>query len=247
MIHDRIGKSRNSNALSKGDLGRLADAAVLLQQFAQSNLGRELARIERQLQNRDANTLVPLLSELGLNADVVAAALLIKRVAGQINVTLHALGVLMALPTILEPGEHIQSASLGAGNTGRAFDLETNLRIAEFKFIQWRGGAEAIRQNSLFKDFYMLAEAQIDKRKYLYIVDLTFPLKFLTGRRALKSVMSKDTKLYSEFKRQYDDRFLRVYEYFEYRRNDVTLVDLCSVVPSLCSLTKNLDGLDELP
>lgn len=93
----------------------------------------------------------------------------------------------------------------------------------------------------------MLAEAKTDKRKYLYIVDLTFPMKFLTGRRALKSVMSKDTKLYSEFKSQYDQSFSRVHEYFEYRRNDVTLVDLCSVVPSLCVLAKDLDldGPDE--
>jgi hypothetical protein len=59
---------------------------------------------------------------------------------------------------ILRPGEVIDCVSLGAGNTGRAFDLETNLRIAEFKFIHWQGGPESIRQNSLFKDFYEMAE-----------------------------------------------------------------------------------------
>jgi hypothetical protein len=32
---------------------------------------------------------------------------------------------------------------IGAGYTGREFDLETNYRVAEFKFIHWRGGPEA--------------------------------------------------------------------------------------------------------
>jgi RNA polymerase sigma-70 factor (ECF subfamily) len=33
----------------------------------------------------------------------------------------------------LEPGELVQSLSLGAGNTGRAHDLETDRRIDEFR------------------------------------------------------------------------------------------------------------------
>lgn len=45
----------------------------------------------------------------------------------------------MCLPHILEPDERVESVSLGAGNTGRDFDLETNVRVAEFKFIHWRG------------------------------------------------------------------------------------------------------------
>jgi hypothetical protein len=66
----------------------------------------------------------------------------------------------------LEPAERVEYLSLGAGNTGKAFDLETDLRVCEFKFINWQGGAEAIRQNALFKDLYLLAEASTAKRKY---------------------------------------------------------------------------------
>ena len=77
--------------------------------------------------------------------------------------------------------------SLGAGNTGRAFDLETNKRIAEFKFIRWQGGPEAIRQNALFKDFYFMAEHAGVKRKYLYVHDAHrqdphLPMRYDTGR-----------------------------------------------------------------
>ena len=64
----------------------------------------------------------------------------------------------------------IEYVSLGAGNTGRAFDLETNQRIAEFKFIHWQGGPESIRQNSLFKDFYEMAEYDTRKQKFLYVL-----------------------------------------------------------------------------
>jgi hypothetical protein len=72
---------------------------------------------------------------------------------------------------------------------GRA--LETDRRVAEFKFIHWRGGADAIRQNSLFKDYYLLAEHPTKKRKELFVLDTTHPLKFLRGGRALRSVLSK--------------------------------------------------------
>jgi hypothetical protein len=64
----------------------------------------------------------------------------------------------------------IEYVSLSAGNTKRKFDLEANQRIAEFNFIRWQGGSESIRQNSLFKDFYGLAEQGTQKEKFLYVL-----------------------------------------------------------------------------
>jgi len=84
-----------------------------------------------------------------LNPELLRAAFALKQLAGQINVIIHASGILAALPSILEDSEVIESLSLGAGNTGRDFDLETDRRVAEFKFINWKGGPESIRQNSL--------------------------------------------------------------------------------------------------
>ena len=101
---------------------------------------------------------------------------MIKRLAGEIHVVIHALGILLCLPHILKTGEIVESVSLGAGNTGKAFDLETNRRIAEFKFIRWQGGAEMIRQNALFKDFYLMAEHSTHKEKYLYVLGTEIPL-----------------------------------------------------------------------
>jgi len=135
------------------------------------------------------------------------AALFMKQAAGQVNVLIHAVGILLSLPHILQDGEVVESLSLGAGNTGRPFDLETNRRIAEFKFITWKGGPESIRQNSLFKDFYMMAEYETKKEKYLYVIDTHHPLKFFQGGRVLSSVLSRNNKLSKEFEDRYGNRF----------------------------------------
>src|SRR5204862_2851442 len=120
-------------------------------------------------------------------------ALTIKELAGQVHVVIHAVGILVALPYILERDERIESVSLGAGNTGRDHDLVTDRRIAEFKFIAWRGGAESIRQNALFIDLFNLASAEGRKGRYLYVVDREHPDRFLTSRRALSSVLSRNS------------------------------------------------------
>lgn len=123
---------------------------------------------------------------------LLQAALGVKRMAGQINVIVHAVGILVSLPYVLEPGERIESLSLGAGNTGRLHDLETHRQIAEFKFIEWRGGPESIRQNSLFVDLFNLVSANTSKRRVLYVIGKETPLRFLRNRRALSSVLSRN-------------------------------------------------------
>jgi hypothetical protein len=212
---------------------RIVKAAELVETFARGDLTGELARIERQLEHRDVAAVPNLLSTRGIDSDLVTAALLLKETAGQIHVLLHAIGILMSLPAILEPEERVLRMSLGAGNTGRSFDVETDRRVAEFKFIRWRGGAEAVRQNALFKDFYMLSEASTTKRKVLYLLDLNHPLKFLNGRRSIRSVMSRNSKLYQHFAARYGSHVSVVREYFVLRRGEVELVDLIPLVPSL--------------
>jgi len=39
---------------------------------------------------------------------LLQAALEVKRMAGQINVIVHAVGILVSLPYVLEPGERIR-------------------------------------------------------------------------------------------------------------------------------------------
>src|ERR1700730_8517753 len=137
--------------------------AAVLQRFSGVDLTATLAKLEAAVKGLTADDCTRVLSSSGVDREVLTAAAAMKRLAGQINVSIHATGILLCLPHILEPGEMVGYVSLGAGNTGRDFDLETNYRIAEFKFIRWRGGAESIRQNQLFKDFYLLSESASTK------------------------------------------------------------------------------------
>jgi hypothetical protein len=196
-----------------------------------------IGALEVRLQGADCSQVRTVIDRDGIGRETLDAALLLKRVSGQVNVLVHAIGILNALPYILEPGEVVQSVSLGAGNTGRAHDLETDRRVAEFKFIEWRGGPESIRQNSLFKDLFYLASDPTNKRRVLYVVGKAWPLHFLEHGRALTSVLSKDASTALRFRELHGDRFRTVREYYATVRDLVEIVDLTGVVPGLSADT----------
>jgi len=214
----------------------LVDAVAHLESFKGLDLTLTLSQIESSLQQEENDKISKLLADYHVHSETLAAAGLIKNLAGQINVMIHALGILLCLSSILEPDEVVESVSLGAGNTGKKFDLETNRRIAEFKFINWQGGPEAIRQNSLFKDFYGLVEYQTIKKKYLYVLGTTIPLRFFNGRRALDSVLSKNVTLHNEFRNKYPE-YKVVSDYYLPRQKLVTIQDAS---PWLIGLTESV-------
>jgi hypothetical protein len=211
----------------------VADAIHLLQTFRGADLTGTIYQIERSLKGVSAHNYSTVLTTSGARAEVLGAAGLIKQLAGQINVVIHALGILLCLPKILRPNEVIDYVSLGAGNTGRAFDLETNQRIAEFKFIHWQGGPESIRQNALFKDFYEMAESGIAKEKYLYVLGTAHAEKFFNGGRALSSVLSRNEKLRKDFSERFGDKYRTVRDYYLQRKESVVIQDASSFVPEL--------------
>lgn len=214
-----------------------ADIRDLLLQFTGPDLTKTLGRIERAVRGVAAEDCEGFLESAGAGREALAAAAEMKRLAGQINVTIHALGILLCLPHILEPDERVEYVSLGAGNTGRDFDLETNLRVAEFKFIHWRGGPESIRQNSVFKDYLLLAEHPTPKRKYLYLLGIEHAVKFLRGRRSLSSVLSRNDKLQKLFAERFADQFATVGDYYTAHADAVMIED---VSPWLSELAENL-------
>ena len=222
----------------------ILDAAKAIQVFEKDSLTRKISTIEAQLVRANTDILQSVYPSMGVTTNLLESAITFKRTASQINVLIHAIGILLSLPKILGNDEVVEYLSLGAGNTGRPFDLETNHRIAEFKFINWQGGAESIRQNSLFKDFYLLAEYKTHKQKYLYVLEIKHPIKFLTGGRSLESVLSRNNKLWSEYQLKYGDRFKKVCEYFEYRRSMVQLVDIIDIVPQF-SLAQTEDNNEQ--
>lgn len=203
----------------------LTHAVAALQRFSGQDLGLSLWKMESALEGMTAGELAPILQQHDADHETLEGAALIKNIAGQINVVIHALGILLCLPQLLAVDERVQSLSLGAGNTGKQFDLETDRRVAEFKFISWQGGPEAIRQNSVFKDFFYLAELESPKSRHLYVLGTEHPLKFMTGRRAMSSVLSKNMKLHDDFIAKYPDCKV-VRDYYIPRREIVRIEDI---------------------
>jgi hypothetical protein len=201
----------------------LLKASKLLDSFRSGSLRTTVARIERQLRGVDSANASTHLQQLGVGAELMLAALLIKKNSSQINEIVHTVGILLVLPLILQPDEVIESLSLAAGNTGKGFDLETNRRIAEFTFISWQGGPEVIRQNKIFKDFYFLAEADTKKDRELYVAGLTHPQKFFESGRRLPAILRGNNKLGSSFQTKYGDTLKTVRDYFQLRGHLVLL------------------------
>lgn len=221
----------------------LAAAFEAVTSFATpDHLTNRIGALERALAGRTREELTETLEHESVTPTIFDAARTIKGLAGQINVTIHAVGLLLSLPYILEPDERVESLSLGAGNTGKKHDLETDRRIAEFKFITWRGGPESIRQNGLFIDLFNLASADTTKRRTLYVTGKERPLKFLNNRRALRSVLSKNRSVADRFLALYGDNFKFVSEYYATVAHRVDIVDLAEVVPFMRTESPIGDG-----
>lgn len=197
-----------------------------LEAFQGDSLTESLSDIERCIIGSGVEAVDGFCAERGIDGAFMDSAIAVKRVAGQINVIIHAAGILRSLSGLLEPGEQVESVSLGAGNTGRQFDLETNMRVAEYKFIDWQGGPESIRQNGIFKDFFELAEHKTHKKKYLYVVGTEYPLKFFNGGRALTSVLSRYPKTLAHIHEKYGESITRVRDYYGMKKNDVAICDV---------------------
>lgn len=211
----------------------IAQAIELLQAFRGADLTQTIYLIENSMKGIPAEEYEAVLASSKAKAEILGAAGLIKRLTGQINVVIHALGILLCLPHILRPGEIIEYVSLGAGNTGRAFDLETSQRIAEFKFIHWRGGPESIRQNSLFKDFYQMAEHTTTKEKYLYVLGTKHSEIFFNGGRAISSVLKGNVTVRNKFHEKFGEQYTTVRDYYLPRKAHVKIQDVSPFVPEL--------------
>ena len=153
--------------------------------------------------------------------------LYVKRLSSQVDVEIHECGILLALSEILEDGEIIEYLSLGAGNTGKAFDVSTSKRIAEFKFAKWDSGSNTMRKNSIFKDFLELAinTESRGRTKYIYCFDAAKIIDFLSNsERNLASVLSHnpESKKYPEIQ----ERYRTVKSFYKDYKSEVEIVEV---------------------
>jgi hypothetical protein len=200
-----------------------------------SRLRQRIAEVERSVRGLTASEALIAASQWGVDQPLLEGARLAKILAAQVDVVLHAAGILHALPHVLEPGEIVESVSLGAGNTGRAHDLETDRRIAEFKFINWAGGAETVRQDTLLIDVFNLATAETSKRRVMYVTGGDIPLHWLArSRRATRECLARNRRIPARFDERYGaDAFHYVCDYWAAVENTVEIVDLTPLVPGL--------------
>jgi len=190
------------------------------------SLKEKIASIEDELNGKRKSDITDFIISHGIQ-DLLSENFLIKQLSSQVDVMIHAFGTLYALLNILEPDEIIIEMSLGAGNTGKQYDVATSKRLAEFKFANWNSSSNTIRQNTIFKDFVGLVRYDdIEKRKkYIYCLDHSHVIDFFENSgRNLQNVLSRNT-IHQKHEDLWDS-YSSVKEYFNKHKNEVGIVDL---------------------
>ena len=194
------------------------------------NLKMQIAEMEKGIKTKGRSYVLDYMQQHRI-PEMLYEKLYIKRLSAQVDVAIHAYGILVALSKILEDGEVIEYCSLGAGNTGKTFDVSTSKRIAEFKFAKWDGGSNTIRQNGIFKDFLELAIYTVgdSKQKYIYCLSAAEIIRFLSSsERNLGSVLSRNTmnKKYPDIQ----ERYKTVKAFYNDFKNEVNIVELSDLI-----------------
>jgi hypothetical protein len=146
-------------------------------------LGREpltaaIARLEHDLDGAEAGAIPGILARYGANPAALESGLVARDRLGRLNDAIHALAIAVVLPSVLDEGEVLRRPSLAAGNDPtRPFDIETDRRIAEFKFSRW-DGHDTARMRQLVKDLVYLGADASGRRVELYVLD-DRPRRFL--------------------------------------------------------------------
>lgn len=205
---------------------------TLIKYYSNDKLNGVIYDLQHELKSKNISSVQQIINRDVTSTETLNAALEVKSVMGQINVVVHALGILNSLPYILDENEVIESLSLGADNASSEFDLITNKRIAEFKFITWRGN-DSMRLKTTFADYYNLVEYETEKEKYLYLTECSYFEKFLNGRRSFSSILSKNNKIANEFEAKYNNKYNFINEYYKDNKFKVNLISLNEIVPDL--------------
>ena len=208
----------------------VVDALGRVAQFRGDDLAGAVGRLEGLVAGQERSALGSFLGQELVTMELLRAAVMVKRAASQIDNVVHAVGMLLCLPELLREGEVIEAVSLAAGNTGKPFDLVTDQRIAEFTFIDWKGGAESIRKQKVFKDFCQLAEASTGKERFLYFLGEKHAPKVFTSRTSCKDMLQKYAPLRDAFLQRYDAA-MTVREYCHAKDGVVKLVPLEQAAP----------------
>ncbi|WP_338498775.1 PE-PGRS family protein [Streptomyces sp. SJL17-4] len=195
-------------------------------------LTEAIAALEHSLDGADAAQAVLTADSGGVDAGLLASALTVRESLGRINDLIHASGILLALPHVLEDDETIsRRPSLGAGNDpSRPYDLETNRRVAEFKLARWRG-ADAMRKRQVFKDLTMLAADRSGRCADLFVIGPE-PARFLRTSAATAAwALDRSPGALRTFESAFGSPTMPIREFTATHAAHVRITDLCDILP----------------
>lgn len=196
-----------------------------------------VSALEHQLVNADRHTVAAVTAQAGLTDDLLRAALIVRRDVGRVSDVIHAAVIALALPVILDEGETvINRPSLGPGNDkSRPYDLETNLRVAEFKVAVWSGG-DMMRKRTLTADLVHLALDESGRRPELWVAGEQ-PLRFLrTSATPVADLLSRSSKhLRARYQTHYGSEPMPLHTFTATHAGRVRLFDLADVLPAIAS------------
>lgn len=213
----------------------LATAVALIARFlgAPGGLGQRIAALERDLAGKNGETAATVVAAHGLTEATFSASLLVREELGKLSDLIHATGIALALPHLLEPDEVLKTPSLAAGNDPtRLYDVETNLRAAEFKFARWTTRGNGGREKDLFKDLVLLTQAPRSLRAEIYVRGPR-PARFLAGGASARKQLKRSQVVLALFDAQVSDPEMTVAAYVSEYAPHIRLIDLEEAVPSV--------------
>jgi hypothetical protein len=223
----------------------LAGAVTVLKELTGGRAEIAIADIETKLMGADKKRAITVVTECGSSPQRLDGVLELKSIAspgdayihGPADVYVHAHAVILALPSLLEPGEVVVASSLGAGSTGRCCDLVTNRRLAKFKLARREDQSTESRQFHLLVAVFSLAEDPSPvQRRELYVLDASRPRQFLTtSPRLVGEILTPRAVASAEWLRDaYEDNKGRtVAAYWANLKGRVALRNISEVAPKL--------------
>jgi len=193
-----------------------------------------IAELERRLDGLDGPSVEAATRTSGVDRELLAAAITVRRDLGRISDLIHAAAIVLVLPHVLEDGEQVSNRpSLAAGNDpSRSYDLETNRRIAEFKLSRWVG-ADAMRKRQTFKDLVHLAADTSGRQPELFIVG-DAPAKFLRSSRSTASwALDRSPTTRKLFTERYGSLQMRIADFTAGPGARVRITDLTTLLPEV--------------
>lgn len=168
-------------------------------------------------------------------ATIFSASKIMKEASAQIDEIVHASGIMNAQKKWLDENEKLRYLSLGAGNHKERFDLETNLRIAEFKFGRWNDKSpNGLRRRGYFSNYIGLLTSEDPRRKYFVVEDKESFFKFIKGKADWRNVLSKNPtglkKLEFFLIENGKENLTSVGQIYSAFEESVTILDYCDIV-----------------